>query len=98
QALMLMNGELIQRALDSAEPTYFRSVIGAATSEEEKIRKLCMSALTREPTDQELAAFRKILSTRYRGVPPRQRNEVVAQGLQDVFWAYLNSSEFVAVH
>jgi hypothetical protein len=98
QALMLMNGELIQRALDSAEPTYFRSVIGAATSEEEKIRKLCMSALTREPTDQELAAFRKILSNRYRGAPPRQRNEVVAQGLQDVFWAYLNSSEFVAVH
>jgi hypothetical protein len=98
QALMLMNGDLIRHALDSGEPTFFRSVIESSASDEEKIRKLCLSALTREPTDQELSAFRKILANRYRGVPPRQRNEVAAQGLQDVFWAYLNSSEFVAVH
>jgi hypothetical protein len=99
QALMLMNGDLIRRALDAGQPNFFRSVVTeVSTSDEEKIRQLCLSALTREPTERELASFRKMLANRSRSVPSAQRKEVLTQGMQDVFWAYLNSSEFVAVH
>ncbi len=101
QALMMMNGELVERAIQPAEGTYFHKVATMRASDAARIRRLCLAALSRYPTSRELASIRNLL--RERGVytlPANspQRNAAMLQGLQDVFWAYLNSNEFILVH
>lgn len=99
QALMLMNGEMIQEAISYKKPTYFGKLISANISDQQKIEQMALSALTRYPTDRELATIRKIMAQNVDSARNgQQRQRQVAQTLQDVFWAYLNSSEFVLVH
>lgn len=96
QALAMMNSELVQNAVSNQPGTVFHEVAAAKAKETSKIRTLALAALSREPTEKELAAFRKLLRTR----PPRgvSRNAKQAQVLQDIFWAYLNSNEFILIH
>ncbi len=98
QALMLMNGELIQEALRYDRPTQFQSIVRRNVSDTEKIRQLCLSALSRYPSDEELSAMKRLLTRATAGAGNGQRQELTVQGLQDIFWAYLNSSEFAVVH
>ncbi len=92
QVLLLMNSELVEYAVRPKQGTYFSEVLSAPGSDVEKIRRLCMAALSRNPTSQELAAARKLLKSR-RGDP-----RASMEGLQDIFWAFLNSNEFILVH
>jgi hypothetical protein len=95
QALLLMNSELVDQAVRTKQGTYFSEVLNSPASETEKIRRLCLAALSRYPTPQELAAARKLIQTR-RGDAKNSRAAVEA--MQDIFWAYLNSNEFILVH
>lgn len=97
QALMMMNGDLVQEALSAEGDTYLKRVITSRGSETEKIRKLFLAALSRYPTPEELVTFRKLLRER---TPARggNRKQAQAEALQDLFWAFLNSSEFILVH
>lgn len=97
QALMMMNGQLIEKALSPAPGTYLGDVLRSNASEMEKVRKLCLAALSRTPTNTEMAGIRKLLGERaIRG--KRAPNSVHMDALQDVFWAFLNSNEFILVH
>jgi hypothetical protein len=98
QALMLMNGEMIQEAISYDKPTYFGKLVSSRISDEQKIEQLALSALTRYPTDRELEVMRKIIAQNVGNARNGQRQQLFAQSLQDIFWAYLNSSEFVLVH
>lgn len=99
QALMLMNGEMIQEAISYEKPTYFGKLVSSNMSDQRKIEQMALSALTRYPTEGELAMIRKIIAQNVGNASNgQQRRQQVAQTLQDVFWAYLNSSEFVLVH
>jgi hypothetical protein len=97
QALMMMNGQLVQQALSAEGDTYLKRVVTSRDNETEKIRKLFLAALSRYPTTKELASFRKLLreQTAARG---GNRRQAQAEALQDLFWAFLNSSEFILVH
>jgi len=90
QALMLMNGELMGQALSLAPGTFLGDLVRDRASEAEKVRKLCLAALSRPPTAKELPAMQKVVRTRTAGHP--------AAGYQDLFWALLNSNEFALVH
>lgn len=93
QALLLMNGELTSRALNGSRGTVLEQINSASTKDSEKIQMLAMAALSRKPTPAEARAFLAHLRT------PRTRSrEEQLERLRDVFWAYLNSSEFVIVH
>jgi hypothetical protein len=98
QALMLMNGDLMEEAISYKSPTFFGNLIASNTSDQEKIRQLALSALTRYPTDREMTMIRKMVSQNVANSRNGQQRERYAQSLQDIFWAYLNSSEFVLVH
>lgn len=102
QALALMNGELVRKALSARAGTFLGEVLAERSSEREKIRKLCLSALSREPTEREIALVRRLLRQRLADDhAPRTRDRqmaLVQEGLQDIFWAYLNSAEFVLIH
>ena len=99
KSLMMMNSDLVATAVSQEPGTYLSRVLRNDEPEPEKIRQLCLAALSRQPTPKEMAAFRKLLRERTAKAPRTQNREVVlAEGLQDVFWAYLNSNEFVLVH
>ena len=97
QALMMMNGDLVQRAIDPQTSAVMRRALtGRSASQTKQIRELCLAALSREPTSDELTAIRTALrrhvkSQTEHGIPALKALE---SGLRDIYWAYLNSSEF----
>ena len=100
QALTMMNGELVATALGANRGTFFASVAADRTSDAEKIRTLCLAALSRYPTEQELNAIRNLVRTAAAQSirTGHDRQSAAIDCLRDVFWAYLNSSEFRLVH
>lgn len=97
QALMLMNGDLMERALDLSPGTFLGELVRDKQSENDKIRRLCVAALSRPPTAKELAAMQKVVrDAGAKNRPGVQRGP--AAGYQDLFWALLNANEFALVH
>lgn len=99
RALMMMNGDLVQQATSSREGHVLADVITPhGVSEADRIRQLSLAALSRYPSNTELLQLRDLLRRTIRqrvmeeNLPPQL---ALAEGLKDVYWAYLNSSEFV---
>lgn len=99
QALMLMNGELVKLALEVERGTLLDKVVRSRGTEQEKIEQIALATLSRRPTAQETAAVRRLIrehtNRRSRG---ENLQTAMRDGLEDLFWAYLNSSEFILVH
>lgn len=90
QALMLMNGPLVAQATRCTPGSYLHTVATDNNlSNAQKIRRLYLAALSREPERRELNISNQILLARKGDVP---------QALQDVWWAILNSNEFILNH
>jgi hypothetical protein len=93
QALMMMNGELMQQAL-SAKPGSFLGQLVAESQRQSRapdvylVDSLYLAALSRHPSAKELAQARQYLEA----FPD------TLQVLQDLFWALLNSNEFILNH
>ncbi|QDU78047.1 hypothetical protein Pan97_51270 [Bremerella volcania] len=87
QSLLLMNGGLMKQATD-AQAAVLKKVTASKMSSHDKVEHLFLAALSRRPTKQELSAISEILKTR--------NNESAA--LQDIWWALLNSNEFILDH
>lgn len=101
QALMMMNGDLVNQALSLQEGNSLGRIVSTTgLSEAERIRAISLVALSRYPTPGEQTQLRDLLrrSIRQRvaeeGVPPQV---AMSEGLRDIFWAYLNSSEFTLI-
>ncbi|MDA0284349.1 MAG: DUF1549 domain-containing protein [Planctomycetota bacterium] len=99
QALMMMNGNLVDLALESEQGTLLDRITRSSTTENEKIETIALAALSRMPSRQESAAVRKMI----RESAPRSTRLVDQQlamrsGLQDLMWACLNSNEFILIH
>jgi hypothetical protein len=90
QALMMMNSPLVQRATGN-QPGSMLSQIAADGSlgNPDKINYLYLAALSRGPTRPELALSNDLLVA---------RGGNVGQALQDIWWALLNSNEFILIH
>jgi hypothetical protein len=86
QALHLLNGDTIQEKIAAGGAV--KQLLAAGKPPEEIIRTLYIRCLSREPDAEETAKLLKAVE----GDPNRQR------ALEDVFWALLNSREFVFNH
>jgi hypothetical protein len=92
QALALMNGELLAAAVDPAGDTTLGSVVASPfLTDGEKIDTLFLAALSRPPRDPERRRF--VAFVAQGGATGGQ-----PQALADVFWAMLNSPEFLFNH
>jgi hypothetical protein len=90
QALTLMNGELIRRATGNQPGSMLAKVAGDTKMDNaQKIRYLYMAGLSRVPTKKELAISNELLVARQGKVGP---------ALQDIWWAVLNTNEFILIH
>jgi hypothetical protein len=90
QALALMNGDLVRRATGNQPGSMLERVArNPRLDNGQKIRYLYLAALSRLPTRQELNISNELLLA-------RDGNVVAA--LQDIWWALLNTNEFILNH
>ncbi|QDU91517.1 hypothetical protein Pla175_49460 [Pirellulimonas nuda] len=89
QALTLMNGELVKRATGSERGGLIDQVARDNSSGSEKIKRLYLAALARRPERAELQVCNQVLAS---------RGGDMNEALQDIWWALLNSNEFILNH
>ena len=89
QALMLFNGELTKKATDSGRGTYIDRLSSSGKSPVDRLNSLFMNGLARKPTVNEKKVASALL--RSRGADEKEM-------LKDMWWAILNSNEFIMQH
>ncbi|WP_242631294.1 DUF1549 and DUF1553 domain-containing protein [Rubinisphaera italica] len=87
QALMMMNGELVDTAVKCDPGTLLHQVVSAEEKDSKKVQLLYLAALGRNPSGRDLAAVKKLMQI--------SGNPISAY--QDLYWALLNSNEFIFV-
>jgi len=86
QSLHLLNGTTVESKIRSG--TVIKQLLSEGKTPEQAIESLYIRTLTRKPTDEEL---QKLMGLFGEGVNTQQ-------ALEDVFWALLNSREFMFNH
>ncbi|MEN1680359.1 MAG: DUF1549 domain-containing protein [Planctomycetota bacterium] len=90
QALMMMNGDLIKQATSSEKGSMlYRVAWDDGLSAPRKIQALYLAALARNPGRDELRICNQLLAS---------RKGDMAEALQDIWWALLNTNEFIFNH
>ncbi len=90
QALALMNGPLVRRATGNQRGSMLARVAeNPQLNNGEKIRYLYLAAFSRRPTRQEITLSNELLAA---------RDGDVGAALADIWWALLNSNEFILIH
>ncbi len=89
QSLILMNGELMKKATKLESKTVLGKIVASANLTQVKVQQLFMAALARHPSKEELAKIKQL---------SLQAPADEQQFLQDIWWALLNSSEFILDH
>lgn len=88
QALMMMNGELVKDAISAQKGSYLNTILSEAPQDKDRVRKLYLAALSRSPNNKETQAAQAMLKS----------NSDKLAAYQDMFWALLNSNEFIFIH
>ncbi|MEQ9409893.1 MAG: DUF1549 domain-containing protein [Fuerstiella sp.] len=89
QALMMMNSEMIEKAVSAERGSFLYETFSGPGKEMDKLQKLYLAALSRYPTRREATQAMSLV---------RQYGQHKAAAYQDLFWALLNSNEFIFVH
>lgn len=94
QALALMNGKMVAAATSLQQSETLSAVVEASfVTPEEQIETLYLAALSRKPEPKEVSrAVQFLRDAGKRGKSPG------SEALADVFWALLNSPEFIVNH
>ena len=90
QVLTMMNGDLIRRASSTGNGSFLdRIAEDSQLTNREKINHLYLAALARTPSRPERKVCNELLHS---------RDGDVVGSLQDIWWAVLNSNEFILIH
>ena len=89
QVLMMFNGDLIKQATRTGKGGFLDRVATSDRKNAAKIELLYQAALARKPQGKEVAEANAILVAR--------KGDAVG-ALQDIWWAVLNSNEFIINH
>ncbi len=89
QSLMMFNGDLIREAISLDSGSWLQQLVQNGSSMQEKVQYLFIAGLGRKPKTEELSIANQLLEARKRDVGAM---------LQDLWWAILNSNEFIFNH
>ena len=89
QSLMLFNGELSKQATSLKPGGFIDRIASTGRSPRDRVTELFLSGLSRRPTKKEINVAGQLLVA-------RNRNE--KEMLRDMWWAILNSNEFIMQH
>ncbi len=112
QALMMFNGDLVKSATRTTGSGFLAKTIASDAKPADKIRRLYVAALARRPTKKELKMANSLVAARSSdwkgGRSSGNRNgnknrkyakaDPTSAALQDIWWAILNSNEFIMNH
>lgn len=100
QALLMMNGPLVKQSLDLKQEESILSQALKERTPDARIRKLSLAALSRYPSSREMTELKRLVKerTRYLTAHNVPLQTAIQQSYQDVYWAYLNSNEFILIH
>ena len=94
QALMMMNGPLIENAVSGKSGSFLSDLLVEAQKQHKQpigqfiVRRLYLSALSRTPSGREMAKAAEFFNTNPDSIPV----------MEDIFWSLLNSNEFILNH
>jgi hypothetical protein len=86
QALHLLNGDTVERKI--TDGALVKHLLEAKKTPDEIVAELYLRCFARKPTDAEIANLSPLLA----------KNDAAQKPLEDVFWALLNSKEFMFNH
>lgn len=89
QSLMLFNGDLIREAISLEAGSWLHAMVQNKGTVAEKIQYLCIAGLGRKARQEEVSVGQQLLVAR--------KNDLGGM-LQDMWWAILNSNEFIFNH
>ncbi len=89
QSIIMMTGDLMQHVTSSEKDGMLRGVIASPLTYEEKVQHLFLAALSRRPAAKEMQGAQKLLAA---------NGNNAKSALQDLWWALLNSNEFILDH
>jgi len=103
QALMMFNGELIQQATDAKNGSFLWNIANSNMKPQQQIEYLFQAGLARNPTKEEIAIANQLLVARAttgnkKNIDAAAAAAATVAALQDVWWAVLNSNEFIINH
>ena len=86
---MLFNGELTKNATSLKKGSFLDSLLSTGRTTTDRVNGLYLAGLGRKPTKKELQLAGSLF---------RAREGKEGEMLQDVWWAILNSNEFILQH
>ncbi len=89
QVLMMFNGELVKLATSTGKGGFLDRVASSGLKNQGKIDALYLAALARKPSAKEVATANDLMMAR--------KGDAIG-ALQDIWWAVLNSNEFIINH
>jgi Protein of unknown function (DUF1549)/Protein of unknown function (DUF1553) len=97
QALMMMNGQNINDAITLKDKGTVANAIASSNSEDEVITKLFLASVTRQPSRKEILVIKEMFQLATPEHNLKDRKDPAAR-FHDLFWALLNSNEFLLNH
>lgn len=88
QSLAIMNSEAVQKTIDSNQGV-LHQIIRSGAKPAEKLERLFLTTVARKPTKREIEAANRLLA---------DRQGDLDAALADLWWALLNSNEFILDH
>lgn len=88
QALMMMNGELVKDAVSFKSGSHLGDILAGKGNDAQKLQQIYLTSLSRHPTKAEMSAVQKYFRA--------SRDPLSVYS--DLFWALLNSNEFIFNH
>jgi hypothetical protein len=101
QALTLMNGKVTAAATSLDRSETLAAVVEAPTNTADRVEALYLATLTRKPNGKEIdraARFVQDALKRAKGKDEKAQRLAYRHALADLFWALLNTPEFVLNH
>ena len=89
QSLMLFNGDLIREAISIDAGSWLHGMVQTKSAVADKIQYLYIAGLGRRARPEEVSIAQKLLAA---------RSNDIGGMLQDMWWAILNSNEFIFNH
>jgi hypothetical protein len=89
QVLMMFNGDLVKTATATGKGGFLDRVATSDLTNAQRIEKLYAAALARKPTRKEIKIANQMMAAR--------KGDALS-ALQDIWWAVLNSNEFIINH
>ena len=86
QALFLMNSRMTNDAISLRASTVLKDILNETDTDKERLHQMFLATLSRPPSSRESASLFRAMRGSGRGK---------AEGMTDVYWALLNSSEFL---